>query len=72
MVLCIVCIVSIIFYFFYKSVYNFGPKHCKQSLMDILLNPVPGIEFEGQIGESSDYDTFKCRRFNHKTVGLRL
>ncbi len=46
-VLCIVCIVPIVFYSFYNSVYNFDPKHCKQSLMDILLNPVPGIEFEG-------------------------
>ncbi len=72
MVLCIVCIVPTVFYSFYKSVYNFGPKHCKCSLKDILLNPVPGIEFEGRVRESSDYDSFKCRRFNHNPVGCRL
>jgi hypothetical protein len=69
MVLCIVCTVPTVFYSFHKSVYNFGPKHCKQSLMDILLSPVPGTEFKGQIGESSDYDSFKCCRFNHNPVG---
>ncbi len=71
-VLCIVCIVLIVFYSFYKCVYNFGPKHCKWSLMDKLLNPVPGIEFIGQIGKSSDYDSFKHCRFNHNTIGRRL
>jgi hypothetical protein len=40
--------------------------------MDILLNWVPGIEFEGCIGESSDYDSFKHCRFNQNTVGHRL
>jgi hypothetical protein len=46
-VLCAVFIVPIIFYTFYNSVYDFGPKHRKWTLMDIITNPVPGIEFEG-------------------------
>ena len=35
-VLCIVFIVLIVFFTFYKSIYDFGPKHCKQSFIDIL------------------------------------
>jgi hypothetical protein len=48
MVLCIVFIIPIIFHTFYKSMYDFGPKYCKQSFVDILTQPVPGIEFEEQ------------------------
>jgi hypothetical protein len=41
-------IVPITIYTFFWGVYDFGPKHCKRTLFDILLNPVPGIEFEGR------------------------
>jgi hypothetical protein len=52
-VLCIVFIVPIVFHSFYKSIYDLGPKHCKQSFWEILTQPVPGIEFEGRLGESA-------------------
>jgi hypothetical protein len=55
MVLWAVFIVPIVFYTFYKSIYDFGLKHRKQTLMDIITDQVPGIEFKGQLGES---DTF--------------
>ncbi len=47
-VLCIVLIVLIVFYTFYKSIHDFGPKHRKRSFIDILSQPVPGIEFKEQ------------------------
>ncbi len=69
-VLCIVLIVPIVFYTFYKSIHDFGPKHHKQSFMDILkTRPVLGIEFEQQHIES---DSHWHRRFNQKTVSCRL
>ena len=37
----VVFIIPITFHGFFWYVYNFGPKHCKRSLYDILLNPVP-------------------------------
>jgi hypothetical protein len=40
-------IIPITIYTFFRGVYDFGPKHRKRSLLDILWNPVPGIEFEG-------------------------
>ncbi len=69
MVLCIVFIVLIVFYTFYKSIYDFGPKHCKQSFIDILSQPVQGIEFEEQHDDSDSH--LRCR-FNHKMVSCRL
>jgi hypothetical protein len=71
-VLCVVFIVPIVFYTFYKSVYDFGPKHCKRTLMDITTNPVPGIEFEGRLEESDTFDSFQRRRFNHNAVECKL
>jgi hypothetical protein len=71
-VLCTVFIVPIVFYTFYKSVYDFGPKHCKQTLMNIITNPVPGIEFEGRLGESDTFDSFQQCRFNHNAVECKL
>jgi hypothetical protein len=50
-------IVPITIYTFFRGVYDFGPKHRKRMLFDILLNPVPGIEFEGRLGESDDFDS---------------
>ena len=49
--------VLITLYTLFRTVYDFGPKHCKRSLFDILRNPVPGIEFEGRPGESDDIDS---------------
>jgi hypothetical protein len=58
MVLCLVFIVPIVFHSFYKSVYDFGPKHCKRSFWDILTQLVPGtIEFKGRLGKSADFDS---------------
>jgi hypothetical protein len=64
-VLCIVFIVPIIFYTFYKSIYGFGPRIAKQSFIDNPNQPVRGIEFEEQHDESDSYG--HCR-FNHKMV----
>jgi hypothetical protein len=71
-VLCAVSIVPIVIYTFYKSDYDFGPKHRKQTLIDIITNPVPGIEFEGRLGESDTFDSFQQRRFNHNAVERKL
>jgi hypothetical protein len=38
-------IIPITIYTFFRGVYDFGPKSRKRTLFDILLNPVPGIEF---------------------------
>ena len=56
-ILQVIFVVPITLYTFFWSVYDFGPKHCKRSLFDILRNPVPGIEFEGRPGESDDFDS---------------
>jgi hypothetical protein len=65
-------IVPIILFTFFRSVYTFGLKHCKQSLIEILYNPVTGIEFEGWIHESNDFDSSKRRRFNHNLISRRI
>jgi hypothetical protein len=52
-------------YAFFWTVYDFGPKHRKRSLFDILRNPVPGIEFEGRPGELDDIDSLRHRQLNH-------
>ena len=65
-------IVPIVLFTFFQEVYNFGPKHRQRSFIDILLNPVPGIEFEGRISESKDFDSLKRRRFNHNLVAQRI
>ena len=64
-ILQVIFVVPITLYTFFWSVYDFGPKHRKRSLFDILRNPVPGIEFEGRPGESDDFDSLQRRRFNH-------
>ena len=53
----IVFVIPITLYTFFWSVYDFGPRHRKRSLLDILRNPVPSIEFEGRPGESHDIDS---------------
>ncbi len=58
----------IVLFTFFHGVYNFGPKHYQWSLFNILLNPVPGIEFEGRISESNEFDLLKHQRFNHNII----
>jgi len=65
----IVFIVPITFYTFYKSIYDFGPAHRKRSFIDILSQPVPGVEFEEQHDDSNLHSR---RRFHHKIVSRRL
>ncbi len=72
MVLCLVFIVPIVFHSFYKSVYDFGPKHCKQTFWESLTQPVPEIKFEGCLGKSADFDSLQQCRFNHKPIGCKL
>ncbi len=57
---------------FFLYVYDFGPKHCKQSFFDILRNPVPGIEFDGRIGESADFDSLERRCLNHNLIARKI
>ncbi len=66
-----ILIVPIMFYTFCWYFYEFGPKHCKRSLIDILKNSVPGIEFEGRIGESDDFDSLR-RCFNHNIIARQF
>ena len=67
--LCIVFIVLIVFYTFYKSIYDFGPAHRKRSFIDILSQPVPGIDFEEQHDDSNSH---LRHRFNHKMISRRF
>jgi hypothetical protein len=50
-------VIPITIYTFFQGVYDFGPKHCKRSLFDILCNPIPGIELEERLGKSADFDS---------------
>jgi hypothetical protein len=61
MTLCTMFIVPIVFHSFYKSVYNFGPKHRKGSFWEIMTQPVPGIEFDGHLGKSADLNSLQRR-----------
>jgi hypothetical protein len=61
-------IVPIVLFTFFHGVHNFGPKHCQWSLFNILLNPVPGIELEGQISESNEFDLLKHQCFNQNII----
>jgi hypothetical protein len=61
-------IVPIILFTFFWNIYNFGLKHHKQSLIKILCNPVPGIEFEGRLNEPEDFESLKHRCFNHNLI----
>jgi hypothetical protein len=53
----VIFIVPLIFHGFFWYVYDFGPKHHKRSLYDILMNLIPGEEFEGRLGESDDFNS---------------
>ncbi len=63
--------VPITFITFFQYIYNFGPKHCKWSLFDILSNPVPGVKFDGRIGKSKDFASLKRRWFNWNSVAQK-
>jgi hypothetical protein len=65
-------IVPISFYTFFWYVYNFGPKHCKWSLLNIIMNSVPGVEFEGRPGEAVDFEALWRQRFNHNIVAWQI
>ena len=71
-ILQVIFVVPIMLYTFFWSVYDFGPKHRKRSLFDILRNPVPGIEFEGRPGESDVFDSLQRRRFNHCILARQI
>jgi hypothetical protein len=71
-ILQVIFVVPITLYTFFWSVYDFGPKHRKRSLFDILWNPVPGIEFEGRPGELDDIDLLRRRRFNHCILARQI
>jgi hypothetical protein len=68
----VVFVIPITFYTFFRHVYDFGPRHRKRSFLDILWNPVPGVEFDGRLGESNDYDSLRRRRFNHGLLARRI
>jgi hypothetical protein len=68
MVLQTIFVVPITFYSFFWYIYDFRPKHCKQTLYDIIMNPVPGVEFEGRLGEADDFEALWHQRFNHNIV----
>jgi len=68
----IVFVIPITFYTFFKHVYDFGPKHRKRSFLDIHWNPVPGVEFDGRLGKSDDYESLQRRRFNHGLLARRI
>jgi hypothetical protein len=57
---------------FFWAIYDFGPKHLKQSFIDIFKNPVPGIAFEGSIGETDDFDSFWHLQFNHNLIACQI
>ncbi len=71
-ILQVIFVVPITLYTFFRTIYDFGPKHRKRSLFDILQNPVPGIEFKGRPGESDDFDSLQRRRFNHCILARRI
>jgi hypothetical protein len=50
---------------------NFEPKHHKWSLFDILSNLVPGVEFDGRIGESDNFTSLERCRFNHNLAAQK-
>jgi len=65
-------IVTIILLTFFWNIYNFGPKHHKRSLFEILRNPVLVIEFEGRIIESDDFDSLKHHHYNQNIISRRI
>ncbi len=58
----------VVLFTFFWSVYTFGPQHCKGSLIEILCNPVPNIEFKGWINKSNDFDSLTQWCFNHNLI----
>ncbi len=70
-ILCWIFIVPIVLYTFFYG-YNFGPRHRQRSFIDILFNPVPGIEFEGRTTESNNFDLLKHQCFNHNLTAQQI
>ncbi len=64
--------VPISFITFFQYIYNFGPKHCKRSLFDILSNSVPGVKFDERIGKFKDFASLKRRQFNQNLVAQKM
>ncbi len=64
--------VPITFITFFQYVHYLGPKHCKRFLFDILSNPVPGVKFDGRIGESKDFASLKWCWFNQNLVARKI
>jgi hypothetical protein len=60
------------FYSFFWYVYNFGPKHCKRTLYNIIMNPVPGVKFEGRLEEADDFEALWRQRFYHNIVAWQI
>jgi len=60
--------IPITIYTFFRGVYDFGPKWRKRTFIDILLNPVPGIEFDERLDETDDFDASQHQQFNHNNV----
>jgi hypothetical protein len=55
----------------FQYVYDFWPKHCKQSILDILWNQVSGVQFEGYLGESDNFDSLARWHFTHNFIARR-
>jgi hypothetical protein len=36
------------------------------------MNPVPGVEFEGQLGEADDFEALWHQKFNHNIVPWQI
>ena len=67
-------LVPCILFAFFQNIYNFGPKHRKRSLIEILYNPVRGIELEGWrwINESEYFESLKRRCFSCNLISRRI
>ena len=52
--------------------YDFGPKWRKRTIIAILLNPGPGIDFDKRLDETDDFDASLRWRFNHNNVARQI
>jgi hypothetical protein len=65
-------VVPVMFYSFFQYVCNFGPKHCKWTLYNIIMNPVPEVDFKGRLREADDFEALQHQRFNHNIVARQI
>jgi len=49
-----------------------GPSIASALYLTYLSNPVPGVEFDGRIGESDDFTSLEQRQFNHNLVAQTI